>query len=393
MVTEGAVALSGSGNKEIERYSFSKLKLFAQCPLAYDKRYGLGQEGLGNAFASFGTLMHSLMERYAKGEAEIWDLPELYRREFDAAVTEPFPPMFRVNLRKSYYRQGLDFLKRFQGYDGYTILGSELRFETPIADWHFVGIIDLLFRDENGRLIVLDYKSKKAFGSEREKNTYARQLYLYSLYVKERYGQYPDELQFLLFRDRKLFRIPFEPSALTEAVDWAKKTVCSIRNAFDFPPTCDAFYRDNLMTVDLGANENNVLLRQTECVNELIRFAMKYSVAVVLVAHPRKMPKGEEVGTYDVSGSANIINLAHRAISLRRIDKEREKSGHDVCLTILKDRMRGKSGKRVNLYYDIPTRRFYTNEAEYDYRYSWDAGTYPPLPYPHMEEREVYGEC
>ena len=150
---------------------------------------------------------------------------------------------------------------------------------------------------------------------------------------------------------------------------------------------------DNLMTVDLGANENNVLLRQTECVNELIRFAMKYSVAVVLVAHPRKMPKGEEVGTYDVSGSANIINLAHRAISLRRIDKEREKSGHDVCLTILKDRMRGKSGKRINLYYDIPTRRFYTNEAEYDYRYSWDAGTYPPLPYPHMEEREVYGEC
>lgn len=246
MVTEEAVALSGSGDKEIERYSFSKLKLFAQCPLAYDKRYGLGQEGLGNAFASFGTLMHSLMERYAKGEAKIWDLPELYRREFDAAVPEPFPFLFRTDLRESYYRQGLDFLKRFQGYDGYTILGSELRFETPIADWQFVGIIDLLFRDENGRLIVLDYKSKKTFGSEREKNTYARQLYLYSLYVKERYGQYPDELQFLLFRDRKLIRIPFEPRALTEAVDWAKKTVCSIRNAFDFPPTCDAFYGENL---------------------------------------------------------------------------------------------------------------------------------------------------
>lgn len=150
---------------------------------------------------------------------------------------------------------------------------------------------------------------------------------------------------------------------------------------------------DNLMTIDLDSNENSDLLKQTECINKLIRFAMKYSVAVVLVAHPRKMPKGEEVGIYDISGTSNIINLAHRTIGLRRIDKEREKSSHDVCLTLIKDRMRGKAGKRINMYYDIPTRRFYTNEAEYEYQYSWDEGQYPHLPYPHLEEREVYGEC
>lgn len=150
---------------------------------------------------------------------------------------------------------------------------------------------------------------------------------------------------------------------------------------------------DNLMTIDLDSNENSELLKQTECINKLIRFAMKYSVAVVLVAHPRKMPKGEEVGIYDISGTSNIINLAHRTIGLRRIDKEREKSSHDVCLTLIKDRMRGKAGKRINLYYDIPTRRFYTNEAEYEYQYGWDDGVYPSLPYPHLEEKEVYGEC
>lgn len=150
---------------------------------------------------------------------------------------------------------------------------------------------------------------------------------------------------------------------------------------------------DNLMTIDLDSNENSELLKQTECINKLIRFAMKYSVAVVLVAHPRKMPKGEEVGIYDISGTSNIINLAHRTIGLRRIDKEREKSSHDVCLTLIKDRMRGKAGKRINMYYDAPTRRFYTNESEYDYQYSWDDGDYPPLSYPHLEEREVYGEC
>lgn len=150
---------------------------------------------------------------------------------------------------------------------------------------------------------------------------------------------------------------------------------------------------DNLMTVDLGSNENSELLKQTECITRLIKFAMKYSVAVVLVAHPRKMPRGEDVGIYDISGTSNIINLAHRSIGLRRIDQEKEKSSYNVCLTLIKDRMRGKAGKKINLYYDVPTRRFYTNETEYEYQYHWDDEYHSPLPYPHLNENEVFGEC
>lgn len=150
---------------------------------------------------------------------------------------------------------------------------------------------------------------------------------------------------------------------------------------------------DNLMTIDLDSNEKNELVKQTECINRLIRFAMKFSVAVILVAHPRKLPKGEDVGLYDISGSSNIINLAHRAIGLKRIDKAREQSNHDVRLTLIKDRMRGKAGLHINMYYDVPTRRFYSNEYEYAYQYGWDQQTRPALPYPHNEEREVYGEC
>lgn len=148
---------------------------------------------------------------------------------------------------------------------------------------------------------------------------------------------------------------------------------------------------DNLMSIDLGANENSMLLKQTEYINLLIKFAMKYQVAVILVAHPRKLPSGEDVGLYDLSGSANIINLAHRSLALRRVDREKEKSSYDVCLTVLKDRMCGRSGKKIHLYYDFPTRRFYTNESEYNYQYKWDSGKYNLLPYPHREENEVFG--
>lgn len=147
---------------------------------------------------------------------------------------------------------------------------------------------------------------------------------------------------------------------------------------------------DNLMTLDLDSNEDNEMLKQTEAINELIYFAMKYGVAVILVAHPRKLPRDTDVGIYDISGTANIINLAHRTIGLKRLDKE--KNDHDVQLTIIKDRMRGKAGKKINLYYDVPSRRFYSNEREYNHQYKWDTQKHDLLPYPHAEEREVYGD-
>lgn len=149
---------------------------------------------------------------------------------------------------------------------------------------------------------------------------------------------------------------------------------------------------DNLMMLDLGGSDDAKNERQTECVTRLIKFAMKYSVAVILVAHPRKTPAGEELNMYDVAGSSNIINLAHRAIGLRRINQEKEHSAYNVKVTILKDRLRGMANKEINMYYDIASRRFYTNEEEYNHQYGWDNGHYDALPYPHSDEDEVFGE-
>lgn len=164
---------------------------------------------------------------------------------------------------------------------------------------------------------------------------------------------------------------------------------------------------DNLMTVDLGADSNNINEKQTEFVNWLIQFAMKYNVSVVLVCHPRKLQTGvTNVGMYDISGSSNIINLAHRAFGLRRVTPK-EKEGvpkqdgsgwkvkpiqYDVIFEVIKDRMRGKANLEVGLYYDVPSRRFYTNPEEYDFKFGWDNRRYTSkLPYP-MDDSEVFGE-
>ena len=109
----------------------------------------------------------------------------------------------------------------------------------------FRGVIDLIFRDSQGRLILQDYKSKKGFTKE-ELPKYRRQLYLYSLYCKETTGEYPDILRFSLFRKQKNIDIPFKEEDLNESKEWCKNTVKEIREAFDYPKNPSEFFCEHL---------------------------------------------------------------------------------------------------------------------------------------------------
>ena len=165
---------------------------------------------------------------------------------------------------------------------------------------------------------------------------------------------------------------------------------------------------DNLMTIDIAANDSNELQEQTKCINSLINFAKTYNVAVILVAHPRKLQQGiEDVGMYDISGTSNIINLAHRSFGLRRVTK-REKEGeqdrngnwrikpckYDVIFSVIKDRVGSSNGFKCGMYYDTPSRRFFSNPDEYNKQYSWDKKDYgEPLEYPiNDDEEEIFGK-
>lgn len=151
---------------------------------------------------------------------------------------------------------------------------------------------------------------------------------------------------------------------------------------------------DNFMCIDTEISEEE-LRSQTDTIKKLIEFAKKYQVAVILVCHPRKMDAGTNVGIYDIAGTSNIVNLAHRTIGLRRVtDAERENAAkysekrrqllkYDVIVTIVKDRMFGRQNIDVGLYYDPASRRFFSDMDEYDRRFSWDKKEYKePLPLP-----------
>ena len=169
---------------------------------------------------------------------------------------------------------------------------------------------------------------------------------------------------------------------------------------------------DNLTSVNLECNENNKYNKQEEFVVQLIDLAKKYNVAVILVVHPHKIETMRRLTKMDVQGISAIIDLAHRIISLYRVTDEDKKGipkkngdgwykppiKSDVMVDILKDRMLGFEGSSVGLFYDRPSRRFFTSEFDLDYQYSFDkkpkVGGLPFYPKQLMAEemeQEVFG--
>ena len=152
---------------------------------------------------------------------------------------------------------------------------------------------------------------------------------------------------------------------------------------------CKFIVLDNLMMIDLHCSEADKNTAQTNFINDLIKFAAKFNVAVILIAHPRKtQDQNSDIEMYDISGTSNIINLAMRSIGLRRVSKKEKEDPkskwgkYDVVLTIIKDRLFGKADFQMGIWYDLISRRFYTDYEEYDTQFAWDKTIYTnKLPY------------
>lgn len=124
------------------------------------------------------------------------------------------------------------------------------------------------------------------------------------------------------------------------------------------------FVIDNLMKID--DNERDILQKQKNIVNSLKTFAQTYNVIVVLVAHNSKPPKGsaQKVSKHDVSGSANITDLADYVLMLDR----REDIGdlkNLAVLSLVKNRPYGFTGE-VGLSFVTKRRRYLTLSVEFN---------------------------
>lgn len=164
------------------------------------------------------------------------------------------------------------------------------------------------------------------------------------------------------------------------------------------------FIIDNLMVVDLQCSENEKYTKQKDFIKSLINFAKDYNCIVDVVAHPKKTNDiiSTELDKDDIAGSGDITNLAHYVFGVHRYSEkqkegESDKSGkylkgkepiiHDTNVKIMKNRITGTQDKKVNLWFDFPSYRFYSNTQELYKRYKWNKDM-SPLPTHNPKEVE-----
>lgn len=193
-----------------------------------------------------GLFMHHILEEYEKGNMKLEELVPYYEENFDRQVVSTMRLQMSKDFSKDmyslYYNDCLNYLNNFTGIPNCKeIVDVENEFHLPYSDYSITGKIDLTFRDNDGKLIVLDHKSKKKFKSKKDQAHYARQLYLYAWACKSLYGTYPDVLMFNMLRGEPIY-IEFNEENMQEALDWFDNTVKQIRNAITFDANVDTFY-------------------------------------------------------------------------------------------------------------------------------------------------------
>lgn len=220
-------------------YSYSQLSQFDLCPYSFYLARIERREQLENAFAQQGTLIHDLLDHWAKGDILAGDLSSEYAERYPKEVTAPWPKLL---ASKGYgdkaFQLGYDYFENFDEFQGFTVIDTEQKFETNIEGRPFVGIIDMLLRDNStGEFIILDHKSKSATAFKKAQDEMYRQQLLYSKYIKEKYDIYPDRMMFNLFKENgQKFERPFTQQAYDEALLWAADVIHKIEtfDEFDF---------------------------------------------------------------------------------------------------------------------------------------------------------------
>jgi len=220
--------------EKLPSFSYSKVSSFYNCRLGYYKNYVLHERTLlSSGLSEFGTFCHLILEKYARGELQIYELLQYYQDNFFKEIPSSFEisitPTFRKNLFNNYYNDGLNYFTNFEGFKDIKVLEAEYGFCVPILNrFTFNGKIDLIAEDEDGELIVIDHKSKNGFRSKAEQAKYARQLYLYAYAVAIKYGKLPKTLKFNMFRKNQWVTIPFNQQDYEDALRWLITSVNEI---------------------------------------------------------------------------------------------------------------------------------------------------------------------
>lgn len=228
-------------------WSFSRIEAYESCPHRWYLRYIRKCKEKDKFYASYGSFMHKLIEKYYNGELTKAEMLVTYLRDFKKEV-KGFRP--KASTLEKFINGGVNYLKEFEPFP-YKMLAVEKKVEFEVDGIKFIGFIDFLGLDESdGELVVIDNKSRdlrqrstraKPTVKDKELDEKLRQLYLYCVAVEKEYGKLPKALCFNCYRTGTFIYEEFNEEAYEEAKKWAVGTINKIREDSDFDANPNVF--------------------------------------------------------------------------------------------------------------------------------------------------------
>lgn len=242
-------------------WSFSRIS-GSNCLYSFFLHYIEENRGLDNGSAQFGKAMHKTLEKYFKGELDVFDTPQDFKEQFEAMVTCDFPYNRYKDLKESAYESGIEYLNNLSfDFNKYEILGVEKECKFKVDKYKFQGYIDLLLRDKDtGDIIIVDHKTTQfkylkngdiSKTNQEQFDHFKKQELLYSIPVIEQYGKV-DYLAWNMIRDKKIIKIPFDKKEFKEAQEWAINQIHTIENESLWLPNTENSYYCNVLCGQRG---------------------------------------------------------------------------------------------------------------------------------------------
>lgn len=195
-------------------WSYSRINCFEDCPYKFFLTYVKCCEEEKRFFASYGSFVHAIMASYLQGLLRKDELAQFYLLNFGKEVHGEAPS---AKVFTNYFNAGYRYFSDCNFDTNVIAVEEYMRFK--LGEHNFVGVIDYIRVNEDGSLVLGDHKSKDLkprskkrvpCKSDRELDAYLEQLYLYCKPFKERYGRFPDYLEFNCFRTGVVITEPFD---------------------------------------------------------------------------------------------------------------------------------------------------------------------------------------